>query len=118
MIFTDFLVLNEKEVSFEKKRPRRFLPGSAAESEVRPPNMSWFRKCFWPPKAMFEQTRFGRRTWGCFACMLGRRRRFGWPPIKAPQTENGRDFSPFSSSGVFMSSFGHFHVFSSSPSYF
>ncbi|KAG8636487.1 hypothetical protein MANES_16G138350v8 [Manihot esculenta] len=30
--------------------------------------------------------------------MLGRRRRFGWPPIKAPQTENGRDFSPFSSS--------------------
>ncbi|KAG8661873.1 hypothetical protein MANES_01G048130v8 [Manihot esculenta] len=50
--------------------------------------------------------------------MLGRRRRFGWPPIKAPQTENGRDFSPFSSSGVFMSSFGHFHVFSLSPSYF
>ena len=62
MIFTDFMVLNEKEVSFEKKRPRRFLPGSTAESEVRPPNMSWFWERFWPPKAMFEQTRFGRRT--------------------------------------------------------
>ena len=30
-VFTDFMVLNENELSFEKKRPRRRLPGSAAE---------------------------------------------------------------------------------------
>ena len=43
-VFTDFMVLNEKELSFEKKRPRRRLPGSAAESEVRPPNMERLRE--------------------------------------------------------------------------
>ena len=44
------MVLIEKELSFEEKRPRRSLPGSAAESDVRPPNMVWFRVCLWPPK--------------------------------------------------------------------
>ncbi|KAG8661826.1 hypothetical protein MANES_01G042501v8 [Manihot esculenta] len=51
------MVLNGKELSFEKKRPRRRLPGSAAESEVRPPNMERFWERFWPPKALFERTK-------------------------------------------------------------
>ena len=52
------MVLNEKkELSFKKKRTRRHLLGSAAESEVRPPNMGRFREHFWPPKALFERTK-------------------------------------------------------------
>ena len=31
MFSHDFMVLNGKELSFEKKRPRRHLPSSAAE---------------------------------------------------------------------------------------
>ena len=57
MIFTDFMVLNGKELSFEKKRPRRRLPGSAAESEVRPPNMGRLRERLWPPKVLFERAK-------------------------------------------------------------
>ncbi|KAG8612172.1 hypothetical protein MANES_S095219v8 [Manihot esculenta] len=44
-------------MNFERKRPRRQLPGSAAESEVRPPNMGRFREHFWPPKALFKRTK-------------------------------------------------------------
>ncbi|KAG8655430.1 hypothetical protein MANES_04G047509v8 [Manihot esculenta] len=99
------MVLNEKELSFEKKRPMRHLPGSAAESEVRPPNMGRFRERFWPPKALFEQTKvrppnlkFGRRTCMSLGGTLGCRRLLTRPPIKSPQIGNGRVFSPFSSS--------------------
>ncbi|KAG8634091.1 hypothetical protein MANES_17G015855v8 [Manihot esculenta] len=53
----NFMVLNGKDLSFEKNRPRRRLPGSAAESEVRPPNMERLRECFWPPKVLFERAK-------------------------------------------------------------
>ncbi|KAG8644880.1 hypothetical protein MANES_10G013015v8 [Manihot esculenta] len=99
------MVLNEKELSFKKKRPRRLLPGSAAESGVRPPNMGRFREHFWPPKAWFEGTkvRLPNLKFSCRTCMslggtLGCRRWFSRPPIKSPQIGNGRVFSPFSSS--------------------
>ena len=62
-------------------------PGSAAEPQVRPPNMGDFRVLVWPPNVA--------------------------QPVayKRPQTENGRVFSPFSCPGKFMSSLGRFHVF-------
>ena len=96
MFSHDFMVLNEKELSFEKKRPRRHLPGSAAESEVRPPNMERLRECFWPPKVLFERAkvrppkvRFGRRTCMRLGGTLGCRRSSTRPPIKGPQIGNG-----------------------------
>ncbi|KAG8645617.1 hypothetical protein MANES_10G077066v8 [Manihot esculenta] len=112
------MVLNEKELSFEKKRPRRHLPGSAAESEVRPPNMERLRERLWPPKVLFERAKvrppnlkFGRRTCMSLGGTLGCRRSSTRPPIKGPRIGNGRVFSPFSSSGEFLSSLGRFHVF-------
>ncbi|KAG8635121.1 hypothetical protein MANES_17G119656v8 [Manihot esculenta] len=99
------MVLNEKELSFEKKRPRRRLPGSAAESEVRPPNMERLRERLWPPKVLFERAKvrppkvkFGRQTCMSLGGTLGCRRSLTRPPIKSPQIGNGRVFSPFSSS--------------------
>ncbi|KAG8646416.1 hypothetical protein MANES_09G002301v8 [Manihot esculenta] len=99
------MVLNGKELSFEKKRLRRRLPGSAAESEVRPPNMGRFWERFWPPKALFKRAKvrppnlkFGRQTCMSLGGTLGCRRSLTRPPIKSPQIGNGRVFSPFSSS--------------------
>ena len=71
-------------MSFEEKRPRKQTPGSAAESNVRPPKVSQV----WPPKVMF-----GFRRLHGFACSLGRRRWGGWPPIKGTLTENWGAFS-------------------------
>ncbi|KAG8649285.1 hypothetical protein MANES_08G089240v8 [Manihot esculenta] len=73
MIFSDFMVLNEKDLSFEKKRPRRFLPGSAAESEVQPPKVPDFR--------LWRRT-FGRRKCPSFAS--GERVRPPKVPPKVP----------------------------------
>ena len=70
--------------------------GSAAESEVRPPNMERLRERLWPPKVLFERAKvrppkvkFGRRTCMSLGGTLGCRRSLTRPPIKGPQIGNG-----------------------------
>ena len=90
----------------KRRRPRRKNPGSAAEGDVRPPNMRWFRMDFWLPKVELGRNqvrlpnlKFGRRTWGTLGCWFGRRMWLSRSPIKGSQTENGR-VSPHSRAQV------------------
>ncbi|KAG8635649.1 hypothetical protein MANES_16G054967v8 [Manihot esculenta] len=80
--------------------------------------MGRLRERLWPPKVLFERAKvrppnlkFGHRTCMSLGGTLGCRRSLTRPPIKSPQIGNGRVFSPFSSSGEFLSSLGRFHVF-------
>ena len=82
------------------KKTMEPLPGSAAESHVRPPNVDRFWEHFWPPKVLFERNQvwppnlmFGRRT--CMRCggTFGPRTWTGQPLYKSSMAETG-EFSP------------------------
>ena len=49
-VFIMFACFELRKLSFEMKRPRGQKPGSAAEGEVRPPKVAWFRMHVRPPK--------------------------------------------------------------------
>ena len=84
------MVLSEENWVLKRERPRGHLPGSAAEGEVRPPNIAWFCMQFWPPKERWLAT------------------------YKSPLTGNGGCLSSlFLVKGRFLLSLVCFHEFSS-----
>ena len=112
MFSHDFMVLNEKGLSFEERIDQGGI------CQVRPPKVKFGRRtwkgfgsAFGLRKSCLNEPRFGRRTCMSLGGTLGRRRSSTRPPIKGPQIGNGRVFSPFSSSGEFLSSLGRFHIF-------
>ena len=75
-VFIGFYVFNQENWVLKRKRPRRQncrfgrrKRSSAAEREVRPPNVAWFRMQLWPPKGSRLATYKSSfdQKWGVFS---------------------------------------------------